>query len=247
MSFLSLFERTFVLLAVFQFTCFAQTIDPVFEPPGLELGDEYRLIFVTSSTRDATATDIEDYNVFVQSVADAAPAVGSWGLEWKALASTATVDAVDNTSTDLSDDPLPIYRIDGEPFARAGVHPFGGSGSPSVFAVEFTELGTKPPSFEMDGFRGAAVWTGTGLDGRAGQPFGPLGGGSRGNATLGDSAQGSFAAYANGSAPASMNAHFYAISEVISVVPEPDISPLSLLFYSSVVLSFWGHRIRAGD
>ena len=34
-------------------------------PTGLNGGDQYRLVFVTSTTRDATSSDIADYNAFV--------------------------------------------------------------------------------------------------------------------------------------------------------------------------------------
>ncbi len=34
-------------------------------PPGLNPGDQYRLVFVTDGTRDATSTNINDYNNFV--------------------------------------------------------------------------------------------------------------------------------------------------------------------------------------
>jgi hypothetical protein len=34
-------------------------------PTGLNPGDQYRLVFVTSGTRDATSTNIADYNTFV--------------------------------------------------------------------------------------------------------------------------------------------------------------------------------------
>ncbi|MFM7909129.1 MAG: PEP-CTERM sorting domain-containing protein, partial [Microcystis sp.] len=33
-------------------------------PSGLNPGDQYRLVFVTSGTRNATTTDINDYNTF---------------------------------------------------------------------------------------------------------------------------------------------------------------------------------------
>ena len=34
-------------------------------PPGLAPGAQYRLVFMTDGTRDATSTDINDYNTFV--------------------------------------------------------------------------------------------------------------------------------------------------------------------------------------
>ena len=87
-------------------------------PRGIGPGDQYRLAFVTSAVRDATSTDINVYNEFVQSVADAAPVVGSWGLEWRVIGSTEAVDARDNTETNpLTDETVPIYRVDGSRYA----------------------------------------------------------------------------------------------------------------------------------
>ncbi len=68
-------------------------------PTSLNLGDEYRLAFVTSGTRDATSSDIADYNTFVTNAANAVPALASLGTTWTAIGSTATVDARDNTNT----------------------------------------------------------------------------------------------------------------------------------------------------
>ncbi len=65
------------------------------------LGDTYRLVFVTSGTRDTTLTDIADYNAFVQGVADAS-SLGLGGGTWKVIGSTETVDARDNTSTNTA-------------------------------------------------------------------------------------------------------------------------------------------------
>jgi PEP-CTERM motif len=68
-------------------------------PTGLNPGDHYRLAFVTSTTRDATSADIADYNAFVADAANAAPELLALGTTWTAIASTATVDARDNTGT----------------------------------------------------------------------------------------------------------------------------------------------------
>lgn len=65
-----------------------------------EAGDQYRLVFITSQTTDATSTDINTYNAFVQNVANAA----GLGTGWKMVGSTATVDARDNTSTNPNTD-----------------------------------------------------------------------------------------------------------------------------------------------
>ena len=63
-------------------------------------GDTYRLVFVTSGTRDGTSTDINDYNDFVQAAAASSATFGSLGnATWKVIGSTETVNARDNTGT----------------------------------------------------------------------------------------------------------------------------------------------------
>jgi hypothetical protein len=57
-----------------------------------------RFVFVSSATRDATSTDIADYNAFVQNLANAST-LKLGGATWKVLASTETVNAKVNTST----------------------------------------------------------------------------------------------------------------------------------------------------
>ena len=62
-------------------------------PPSLSPGDKYHLVFVTSTTRDATSTNIADYNSFVQAAADAAGIGSGDGVDWFAIGGTQTVAA----------------------------------------------------------------------------------------------------------------------------------------------------------
>ncbi len=80
-------------------------------------GDKYRLVFVTSGTTVCTSTNIATYNAFVQGLADAA-GLGSSALgpvSWKAVGSTATVNARDNTGTNPGVNGVgePVLRMDG--------------------------------------------------------------------------------------------------------------------------------------
>jgi len=68
---------------------------------------------LTSTTRDATSTDIADYNAFVNSAAALNPDLD--GITWTAIGSTATNNAIDNTSTTGTG--VPIYLLDGDMFA----------------------------------------------------------------------------------------------------------------------------------
>jgi hypothetical protein len=64
---------------------------PITVPTGLSPGDEYRLVFVTSTTRNATSSNIADYNLFVTGVANTIPELLALGTTWSATGSTRTV------------------------------------------------------------------------------------------------------------------------------------------------------------
>ena len=89
-------------------------------PSGLEAGDTFRLLFRSSGTRDATSTDIGDYNTFVQDAAAAGHAdIQDYSAGFRAVASTANVDARANTVTFYTDDHKgpPIYWLGGAQLA----------------------------------------------------------------------------------------------------------------------------------
>jgi len=65
-------------------------------PAGLGEGDTYQIMFLTSTTTDATSTDIATYNAIVQARGDAGTKTGGSGITWTAIASTATVGASTN-------------------------------------------------------------------------------------------------------------------------------------------------------
>ena len=84
-------------------------------PSGIEPGDSFRLLFVTSTTTAATAAGIADYNAFVQARAAANANLAGFSGQFAALISTASVDAKDNTSTTGTG--VPIYWLGGEKVA----------------------------------------------------------------------------------------------------------------------------------
>jgi hypothetical protein len=82
-------------------------------PPGLLPGDMYHLAFVTEGARNATSSDIADYNAFVQQEADRAGAqTASMNALWFALASTQAVSARVNALVQG-----PVYLLDGTKLA----------------------------------------------------------------------------------------------------------------------------------
>jgi hypothetical protein len=66
-----------------------------------QAGDKYRLAFYTSTKRNAASTNINDYNDFVQGVAEASTAFPNLAKgSWRVLGSTQSVSARQNTFTD---------------------------------------------------------------------------------------------------------------------------------------------------
>ena len=138
-------------------------------PSGLSAGDSFRLLFVSSTTRDGTSTDIADYNSHVQSAAAAGHTnIQSYSSGFRAVGSTLTVDARDNTSTTGTG--VAIYWLGGAKVADDYADFYDGSWD-STQAKE--ESGT--------GFSGTRVWTGTANDGTANGAavLGRVGGGPR--------------------------------------------------------------------
>ena len=85
-------------------------------PSGLGAGDRFRLIFLSSTTRDGSSSDIADYNTFVQTAAAAGHAdIQDYSSDFRVVGSTADVDARDNTATTYTDDDkgVAIYWLGG--------------------------------------------------------------------------------------------------------------------------------------
>ena len=82
------------------------------KPTGLAEGSQFRLLFLSSTKRDATATDIADYNTFVQDRAEAGHTdIQGYSAGFRAVGCTADTDARDNTATTGTG--VPIYWLNG--------------------------------------------------------------------------------------------------------------------------------------
>jgi hypothetical protein len=139
---------------------------PITVPSGVPAGDQYRLVFVTSTSTPATSADIAYYNAFATNAASLEPALQSLGTTWTALASTATVDAYDNTNTDPMSLGVPIYNLAGQLVANSNPDLWDGSLSASI---SYDEHGAPP----LPGY--TQVWTGTGSTGVPDGPADALG------------------------------------------------------------------------
>ena len=85
-------------------------------PSGLGPGDQFRLIFLSSETRFAGATDIATYNTWAQGLAaNGHTDIQDYSSTFRVVGSTAAVDARDNTGTTYTSDDkgVPIYWLNG--------------------------------------------------------------------------------------------------------------------------------------
>jgi hypothetical protein len=171
MKFFKLPAATVVALSIMSSWGSAAFAAIVVSPPDLNPGQQYRLVFVTSQTRDAVPTDIAAYNTFVTGLANSQPLLAALGTTWTAIASTATVDARDNTGTNphfVLGVPTtlgaPIYRLDGLRVADDNFDLWNGNYPQHAIAV--SELGGLTPiSNQTTSVPRPWVWTGTGTDG----------------------------------------------------------------------------------
>ena len=86
--------------------------DWALKPADLGAGEQFRLIFVSSTGRDALSTDIADYNTFVRTRAAAGvTAIQTYANDFTALVSTESVNARTNTLTRATDTDVPIYWV----------------------------------------------------------------------------------------------------------------------------------------
>ncbi|MEI8020122.1 MAG: PEP-CTERM sorting domain-containing protein [Schlesneria sp.] len=122
-------------------------------PGGLNPGDHFRILFVTSGTIQAVSTAIGTYDTFVNTDANGATYNGSV-ISWKAIGSTTSVSAINHIGTTGD----AVYLADGTKVTSSDDSSGLWSGSLLSAPDEFLD-GT---SVGVD-----AIWTGSNSDGSA--------------------------------------------------------------------------------
>ena len=172
-------------------------------------GRTFRLLFLTSGTRNAVSSDIADYNAFVQDQAGGGhQAIQSFADQFAALASTAAVDARDNTATtqNAGHSGVPVYWLNGAKLADDYADLYDGGWDSNQWRDEDGQTA----------FAQRLVWTGSTSEGTADDD--PLGGGSSNNVMVGQAlTQGD---ELSGGVPSGRNNTYrlYALSPLITVV-----------------------------
>ena len=91
-------------------------VDWSLKPTGLAVGDQFRLLFLSSTKRNASSSAIADYNTFIQTRAAAGRTdIRSYSTGFRAVGCTSAADARDNTSTTYTatDKGVAIYWLNG--------------------------------------------------------------------------------------------------------------------------------------
>ena len=135
-------------------------------PSGLDSGDEFRLLFMTTQHRDATPSDIADYDSFVQSSAAGSlaggslPAIQPYASLFKVLGSTSTVDARDHLGMNPDNSAhksAPLYWLNGGRLAFGNPDVWDGAWTNLSRANSRNQLGTANSV--------SSVFTGSNTDG----------------------------------------------------------------------------------
>ena len=123
-------------------------------PPGVTRS--FRLLFVSSTTRDATSSDINDYNNHVISAAGSGhSAIQAYKDGFRAIASTAAVDARDNAG--LTGTGAPIYWLNGAKVAENNNDLLDGSWGSESWTTEAGGAASSSQRFVWTGSTNAGV------------------------------------------------------------------------------------------
>ena len=144
-------------------------------PPGLAPGERFRLLFVTSTRRNATATDISDYDAFIQAAVRASgrAALAEYADHFRVLGSTASVDALGHVGLSgageliwwLGAGSMEAYDVSGRVSGKvAGTAADFFDGRWAHPAAIRTERGDRIPDADLAAVK---VFTGTASDGTA--------------------------------------------------------------------------------
>ena len=128
-------------------------------PTGLDPGNQFRIVFVTTTTTPATSSDLSTYDSVVSSDATGYTYGGN-SPTWQAIVSSSTIDARDHIGL-LSTSVIPLYTVDGTKVSTGNL---------------WSGTLLSPINRYIDGStHNYGAYTGTQADGTKSNPVGPVG------------------------------------------------------------------------
>ena len=176
-------------------------------PSGLDSGDSFRLLFVSTQENNATSSDIARYNGLIQLFAADSLVLRPWASAFRVLGSTPAVDARDNTSTTGAG--VPIYWVAGLKVADTYTDFYDGTWDSVASRTQIGRVNRKN-----------WIWTGSQANG-TGFPGQEFGGASVRQGAL-DSASVTLS-NRESTSPAALRP-FYGLSPVFKVGEEPEVT-----------------------
>ena len=201
-------KKLLSLLSVFALAAIAAgtaSAGSIATPTGLNPGDQFRIVFLTSSQTIAKTSDLSTYDNFVSSNATGYTYGGN-SPTWQAIVSSPTIDARDHIGL-LSTSVIPLYTVDGTKVSTGNL---------------WSGTLLSPINRYIDGStHNYGAYTGTKADGTKSNPVGPVGTDWT-NIGLSNATNSQWIAWTQAD-PVSLR-NLYGISDVLTVpaaVPEP--------------------------
>ncbi len=224
-------KRFLAAFAVFSLlTGSAGAVDLV-TPAGLNPGDTFRFIFLTSGTTTAASSNIADYDAFVTAQAGTTTYQGS-PVSWVALGSTDSVNARDHVGGFSTS--VPVYLVTGTKVAgNLGTGAEGLWSGALLAAVNYGIGGTQITADPL------LTWTGSQANGNVNPGFGL---GSNQGVNFGSIDQTGGSWLFTDAIGSNFEYRMYGISASLTVVPEP--GTIALAVCSAGILAIGMRRKR---
>jgi hypothetical protein len=195
-------------------------------PPGLQAGEKFHLVFVTSGSTQAFTSNppISGYDTFVfnEAALNGLTTYDASFVDWYALGSFSQFAGPDVSAISRFNPSFPVYRLDGVKIANDGADLWDGT---------IQNLLNVAPDLSTVN---AIVWTGSEVNGSPAINNATLNNGLN-NPRAGANLSTSSLWISGTDFPYSTESHLYAFSSELTVIPEPGTTVLAMIALTAAV------------